>query len=227
MQVINTLTTPTTPAQHTELEVLEEKLFLAREEVEVLWLAIGEYCAEIVDKKLYRYARDENGNYFRTAKAYFTDLDRRFRERGWHLSTTTLNRYIQDHRLVEKYDITPQQALTLGKSNLEAIAPAVRKLEKEGKGDAAIQLVREVVDAAVANEGLPLSEVQQAVSQVTGRVMKGLEVRFEKGMFGQKLSKLILWWDERPHDLLKMEITEEQQQWLQKRLGIKQGTHLT
>ena len=205
----------------------ETLLFSKREQVEVLWLDIGKLCAHIVDKKLYKQAQDENGNYFRTAKGYFEDLDRRFHERGLNIGKTTMNRFMADYRLFIEGEsgvkLTPAEAVTVGKSNLEAMAPAVRKLKKEGRHEDAATLVREVVEAAVATGGLPVSEVNNAVDEYTERVMKGMEVEFTNGMFGKKLSKLVLWWGGAPRDLLTSEVTEEQAAWVLRRLGIKQG----
>ena len=206
------------------LEHLEAELFAIREEIEVLWLKIGEMCAKIVDEKLYKLALDENGNPFRTAKAYFEDLDKRFRERGQNISYTSLNRFISDYRLfIERGRLTPAEAVALGKSNLQLLAPAVRELDKQGKTEQADKLVREVAEAAVANGGLPSYEVQAAVDEVTDRVMKGLSVEFTSGVFGKKIKKLELRWGTQVLDVLKHELTEEQVGWLQRRLGVKDG----
>lgn len=215
-------------SREVELDGIEEQMFSARDEIEVLWLKMGSLAADIVDKKLYQLRKDENGNHFRTAKAYFQDLDRRFKERGQNFSYTTINRFIDDYRLYLEgksgVTLTPAEAVLVGKSSLEKMAPAIRKLQKEGKPEEAVALVESVVEAAKAGGGIPTAEVVEAVNEATGRVMKGLNVEFGKGIFGKKVTSLKLWWDGRAIDLLKSEISDEQAEWLQRRLGIKPGT---
>lgn len=205
-----------------ELESLEDRLFTLREKVEVIWIQMGRICAEIAEKKLYKYARDENGNYFRTAQAYFKHLDQRFHERGMPISSTTLNKWVGNHRLfIEQLGLTEDQALILGKSNLEQLAPAVRKLVDEGKPEEAKTMVMDLVAAAEHNGGLPVREVAIAIDEQTGRVNKGLSVEFVSGRIGKRLAKLTLWWGERPIDMLTTDLTEEQEAWVQRRMGIK------
>jgi hypothetical protein len=213
-----------------ELEQLEGDLFRMRDEIEVIWIEIGKTAAAIVDKKLYLHRKDKDGNYFRTAKAYFQDLDARFAERGQNISYTSINRFVGDYRLFIEgksgVSLTPAQAVLVGKSNLQAMAPAVRQLQKEGRAEEATQLVTEVVEAAIASGGVPTSEVREAVAEVTGGVQKGLSVEFGKGIFGQKVTKVNLWWGGRSINLLKEEVTDEQAEWLGRRLGIKPGNLL-
>lgn len=213
------------PAVKTGLELLaeiEEKLFEKRTTMEVLWLEIGGLCSEVVTHKLYRLRRDEQGNYFRTAKAYFQDLERQFKEKGLPMSYTSLNRFISDHRLYkEELGYEDTDLLTMGKCALDQMAPAVRKKLKEEGQEAAKAFVDEVLEAARANDGIPLDEVRKAVDDATGRVTKGLEVSFKDGIFGRVLDRMVLWWNDQPYDVVKQEISEEQAQWVERRLGIK------
>lgn len=181
---------------------------------------MGRICSDIAERKLYKYARDENGNYFRTAQAYFKHLDKQFRERGMPISSTTLNKWVGNHRLfIEELGVTEQQALLLGKSNLDQLAPAVRKLVDEGRPEEAKQLVADLAAAAEHTGGLPVKEVAVAIDEYTGRVTKGLSVDFVNGRVGRRLAKLTLWWGERAIDLLSSDLTEEQEAWLLRRLG--------
>lgn len=205
-----------------ELAHLEEQLFALRENVEVIWLEMGRLCSTIVDQKLYRFARDEDGNYFRTAQRYFAHLDKRFHERGWDMSRTTLNRWMGTYKLfIEDLHMTPEECRLLGKTNLDLLAPAVRKLRDEGKPEEADALVTEMMAVVYQTQSLPSKVVTEAVDEVTGRVTKGLEVRFQHGAIGQRLVGLTLWWGERPIDLFKSEISAEQMQWVMRRLGQK------
>lgn len=208
-------------SESSELDAYETQLFALRESVEVIWLEIGKILADINDRKLYRYRQDENGNYFRNAKAYFDWLDVRFRERGWNLSQRTLYKYMADHRLYrEQLQLAEEDLLLLGKSALEEMAPAVRKLVKEGDIETAASLVNDVLDAARANDGIPLAEVRVAVDEYTGRQSKGLSCEFKNGVFGRRLSKLTLFWGERVIDVLTTEVTPEQENWFRRRLGL-------
>lgn len=204
------------------MEFLEDELFSLREKVEVIWLRMGRICADIAERKLYKYARDEEGNYFRTAQSYFKALDKRFRERGIPISATTLNKWVGNHRLfIETLGLSEEQALLMGKSNLEHLAPAVRALLDQGQAAEATTLVMDLVAAAEHSGGLPVKEVTTAIDEYTGRVTKGLSIEFVTGRVGRRLSKLTLWWGERPLDVLHSDITEEQEAWLLRRLGQK------
>lgn len=198
------------------------RLFSLREKVEVIWLQMGRICSEIAEKRLYKFAKDENGNYFRTAQAYFKYLDQRFRERGMPISSTTLNKWVGNHRLfIEEMGLSEEQALILGKSNLEQLAPAVRALRDEGKLEEAQTLVHDLVASATHTGGLPVREVATAIDEYTGRVTKGLSVEFVSGRIGRRLSKLTLWWGERAIDVLSSDLSDEQEAWLLRRLGQK------
>lgn len=200
----------------------EQHLFQLRDTVEVLWIEIGAVMSDIVDNKLYQYRQDENGNYFRTAKSYFEYLDKKFTERGWSLSRSTLYRFADDYRLfVKSLGIPVQDCVTLGKSTLQRLAPGVRRLVGDGKPDEARQMVNEVLTAIETNEGLPATEVDLAVDDATGRVMKSLEIGFEPRAVGYKLKKLVLWWSGVAYDLLHGQVTDEQAAWVAKRLGNK------
>ena len=200
----------------------EHHLFERRQQIEVAWLEIGKMCSEIIDKKLYKYAKDEQGNAFRTAKAYFQDLDRRFHEKGYSVGYSSINRFVADYRLfIDSGRMTPEEAVTVGKENLQIMAPKVRKLEKEGKVEEADALVNEVKDAAMVMGGLPSHEVRNAVDDTDDTIRKGLNLEFKKGNFGFKLEKLLLWWGGHSVDVFKRELSEEQMNWLNKRMGIK------
>lgn len=203
-----------------ELENLEQQIFDARQGVDALWLQMGKLCVEILDRKLYKYRQDENGNYYRTAEAYFRDLEKRMRDKGLPMSYTSLNRFVSDIRLYEQHlGYEDMDLLQLGKSALDAIAPTVRKKLKESK-EAAREFVDDLLSAAKANDGLPLSEVQVAVDEATGRVTKGLEVEFKHGLFGQRLSVLKLHWGDDVIDMLHGEVTEEQRDWVLRRMSV-------
>lgn len=205
-----------------KLRLIEAHLFAHRRQIEVSWLEIGRLCSEVIDQKLYKFAKDEQGNYFRTAKSYFQDLDRRFHEKGYSVGYSSINRFVADYRLfIDSGRMTPEEAVTVGKENLQIMAPKVRKLEKEGKHEEANQLVQEVTDAAVVMGGLPASEVRNAVDDTDNTIRKGLNLQFSQGAFGYKLDKLLLWWGEKSVDVLKRELTEEQRDWLNRRMGIK------
>lgn len=205
-----------------KLELYESHLFAHRQQIEISWLEIGRMCSEIIDQKLYKYAKDESGNHFRTAKSYFQDLDRRFHEKGYSVGYSSINRFVADYRLfIESGRMTPEEAVTVGKENLQIMAPKVRKLEKEGKKEEADQLVQEVTDAAVVMGGLPASEVRNAVDDTDNTIRKGLNLQFKQGAFGWKLDKLMLWWGNSSVDVLKRELSEEQRDWLNRRMGIK------
>lgn len=204
------------------LEYYEHALFVRRQQIEVAWLNIGQMCSEIIDKKLYKYAKDEQGNAFRTAKAYFQDLDRRFHEKGYNVGYSSINRFVADYRLfIDSGRMTPEEAVTVGKENLQIMAPKVRKLEKEGKVEEADALVNEVKDAAMVMGGLPSHEVRNAVDDTDDTIRKGLNLEFKKGNFGYKLEKLLLWWGGHSVDVFKRELSEEQMNWLNRRMGIK------
>lgn len=204
------------------LEFYEHNLFARRQQIEVAWLDIGKMCNDIITQKLYKQAKDESGNHFRTAKAYFQDLDRRFHEKGYSVGYSSINRFVADYRLfIESGRMTPQEAVTVGKENLQIMAPKVRKLEKEGKQEEADQLVQEVKDAAMVMGGLPASEVRNAVDDSDDTIRKGLNLEFKQGAFGFKLEKLLLWWGGKSIDVLKRELSEDQMQWLNRRMGIK------
>lgn len=209
-----------TPAE--KLAAYEHNLFAHRQQIEVSWLEIGRMCSEIIDQKLYKYAKDESGNHFRTAKSYFQDLDRRFHEKGYSVGYSSINRFVADYRLfIDSGRMTPEEAVTVGKENLQIMAPKVRKLEKEGKHEEANQLVQEVTDAAVVMGGLPASEVRNAVDDSDNTIRKGLNLQFSQGNFGWKLDKLLLWWGNSSVDVLKRELTDDQKEWLNRRMGIK------
>lgn len=210
------------PSEMEYLNDLEGQLFAAREGVEILWLKMGEVCREIIKKKLYRLKQDENGNYFRTFKSYADDLEKRFRERGLAMGYTTLNRFVGNHRLYkEEMGLDDEDMVVLGKANLERLAPAVHKLQKEQGDEAAQAFMQDVLESARANGGLPLHEVDVAIDEATGRVTKGLETEFVDGLFGRRLKRLVLWWGGAAIDIMKQEVTEEQAQWLAKRLAVK------
>lgn len=201
---------------------IEGEIFEARGSIDALWLRMGELCSEVVRHKLYKFKQDENGNYYRTARAYFEGLEKEFKEKGQRLSYTSLNRFVSDHRLYrEDLGFEETDMLKLGKSNLDAMAPTVRKMLKEGGKEVAHAFVDDILQSAIANGGLPLHEVEEAVNEETGRVMKGLELEFKDGLFGKGLKKLVLWWGGSPIDLLHSEVTEEQAGWIMKRMGIK------
>lgn len=200
----------------------EQQLFTLRDGVEVLWIEIGAVMSDIVDRKLYTYRQDEYGNYFRTAKAYFEYLDAKFSERGWSLSRSTLYRFADDYRLfVKKLGMDAEDCATLGKSTLQRLAPGVRRLVQEDKVEEAKEMVQEVLTAVQTNGGLPAAEVDNAVDDHTGRIMKSLSVEFEPRAFGYKLRKLTLWWGGLPLNVLSDQLTGEQAEWIAKRLGSK------
>lgn len=205
-----------------QLDFYEQALFMRRQQIEVAWLDIGKMCSEIIDNKLYKYAKDEAGNAFRTAKAYFQDLDRRFHEKGYNVGYSSINRFVADYRLfIDSGRMTPEEAVTVGKENLQIMAPKVRKLEKEGKHEEADALVTEVKDAAMVMGGLPSHEVRNAVDDTDDTIRKGLNLEFKRGAFGFKLEKLLLWWGGHSVDVFKRELSEEQMNWLNRRMGIK------
>lgn len=200
----------------------EQELFTLRDGVEVLWINIGQVMSDIVDRKLYTYRQDEHGNYFRTAKGYFEYLDRKFAERGWSLSRSTLYRFADDYRLfVKALGMSAEECATLGKSTLQRLAPGVRRLLDAGQESEARELVQEVLVAVENNGGLPATEVDIAVDDATGRVMKSLEVTFEERAVGYRMKSLTLWWGGLPLNLLTQQVTDEQAAWIAKRLGNK------
>lgn len=202
----------------------EEHLFQLRDTIEVLWIEIGAVMADIIDQKYYKYRQDEDGNYFRTAKGYFEYLDKRFVERGWNLSRSTLYRFADDYRLfVKTLGFSEQDCVTLGKSTLQRLAPGVRRLVEDGKPDEARQMTQEVLTAIETVGGLPPSEVDIAVDDATGRIMKSLAIEFSPTAFGYKVKKLTLWWGGMAYDVAHTVFTEEQAAWLAKRLGNKFG----
>lgn len=203
------------------LEALEGDLFRLREAAENIWLEIGRICSEITEYKLYKHAVDEDGNYFRTAKKYFEYLDRRFDERGWRASPGTLNHWVGIYRLfVEEMQFPAEDVAKLGVKNAKTLAPAVRQLQKEGRGEEAKELVTELVEVAKTYGGIPTSEVNNAIDFLTGRVEKGMEAKFKKALFGYQLDVLRLWWGSKPIDLLaKQQVTDEQYAWVMRRLG--------
>lgn len=204
------------------LDKIEAEMFSARGQMEVLWLRIGSLLSEVTKNKLFKFRKDDEGNYYRTATAYFGDLEKRFKEKGLPLSYTGIYRFINDFNLYQRdLGYTDAEMLTLGKSALDEMAPTVRKLMKEHGAEKAREFVDDILESAQANGGLPLSEVRAAVDEATGRVMKGLDVEFKDGLFGRKMARILLWWDGASHDLLKEEINEEQAAWVSKRLSVK------
>lgn len=203
------------------LQALEADLFRLREAAENIWLEIGRICSEIIEYKLYKHAVDEDGNYFRTWKAYLEYLDQQFEQRGWKARPATLNRWVGQYRLfVDKLGFELEDVAKLGVKNLMTLAPAVTQLEKEGRIEEAKDLVSEFVEVAKAHGGVPNREVLSAVDFLTGRVEKGLEVTFKKALFGRQLTTFRLWWGGRPIDLLnKQQITDEQYEWVMRRTG--------
>lgn len=203
------------------LQALEADLFRLREAAENIWLEIGRICSEIEEYKLYRSTLDEDGNYFRTAKRYFEYLDRRFKERGWHASPGTLNHWIGVYRLfVKEMNFSPDEVASLGVTNVKALAPAVRQLQKEGRMEEARGMVSELIEVAQTYGGIPASEVHTTIDLITGRVDKSLELRFGKALFGFRLDAFRLWWGGKPIDLLaKQQLTDDQRDWVLRRTG--------
>lgn len=203
------------------LQFLEAELFRLREAAENIWLEIARICSEIEEYKLYKHTRDEDGNYFRTARKYFEYLDQRFKERGWHASPGTINHWMGVYRLfVKEMQFSPDEVAALGVTNVKTLAPAVRQLQKEGRTEEAREMVSELVEVAQTYGGVPASEVNSAIDFLTGRVQKGVEAKFKKAMFGYQLDVLRLWWDGKPIDLLaKQQVTENQYTWFMRRLG--------
>lgn len=206
-----------------EVERLENELFALREQCEVLWLRMGQILSRIIDEKLYRLRRDDDGTYFRTATAYVKWLDKQFTEKGWGMSRSTLYRWMRDYRLfVEELGLSEDEALLLGKSNLDALGQGVRRLRQEGNTEAAQQLVADVVEAAKVTGGLPTAEVRAFVDDDTGRVMKGMSADFDKTEMGTyRLSRLTLWWNHTPTNLFDEAMSPAQVEWLCRRLGLQ------
>lgn len=208
------------------LEVIEAELFRLREAAENIWIRIAELCSEIIEYKLYKHRQDEDGNYFRTWKAYFDYLDHQWEQKGWkRTSATSLNRWVSQYRLyVKELGFDTDDIAKLGVKNLDTLAPAARQLVKEGRTDEVKEAISEFIEVTKVHGGVPNREVMTAVDFLTGRVEKGLEVDFKKAVFGRYLSTFRLWWGGKPIDLLaKQQITDEQYEWVMKRTGQRLG----